>query len=205
MRTTALLLAHLRMQTWKLRSVLKIRRQPCFVKYILKSVLGFSLLQPHPVGDAFFSKGIDIILSPATRRHSVGSDLSNSSPAESEPTPKSNERETTTSTDDARESGSFDPLVKMAAEAANAAACLSGSGRAGDSAAGARASEAMWQGRCIELEESLQKFRDQAQNIRELLREKVRLLSKPAIHINHFAHVIGVFNIPIVVFSTVCC
>ena len=31
-----------------------------------------------------------------------------------------------------------------------------------------------WQARCIELELSLQKFRDQAQNIRELLREKVR-------------------------------
>ena len=30
-----------------------------------------------------------------------------------------------------------------------------------------------WQTRCVELEESLQKFRDQAQNIREMLREKV--------------------------------
>jgi len=34
--------------------------------------------------------------------------------------------------------------------------------------------ESEWQARCIELELALQRFRDQAQNIRELLREKVR-------------------------------
>ena len=34
-------------------------------------------------------------------------------------------------------------------------------------------SEEAWQARCLELEWSLQKFRDQAQNIREMLREKV--------------------------------
>ncbi len=33
--------------------------------------------------------------------------------------------------------------------------------------------ESEWQARCIELEMALQRFRDQAQNIRELLREKV--------------------------------
>ena len=37
-------------------------------------------------------------------------------------------------------------------------------------------SEAEWQARCIELELALQKFRDQAHNIRKLLRDKVRLL-----------------------------
>ena len=31
-----------------------------------------------------------------------------------------------------------------------------------------------WQARCIELELALQKFRDQAHNIRKLLRDKVR-------------------------------
>ena len=35
-------------------------------------------------------------------------------------------------------------------------------------------SEAEWQARCIELELALQKFRDQAHNIRKLLRDKVR-------------------------------
>jgi len=34
--------------------------------------------------------------------------------------------------------------------------------------------ESEWQARCVELELALQRFRDQAQNIRELLREKVR-------------------------------
>ena len=34
--------------------------------------------------------------------------------------------------------------------------------------------EAEWQARCVELEMSLQKFRDQAHNIRKLLRDKVR-------------------------------
>ena len=34
-------------------------------------------------------------------------------------------------------------------------------------------SEAEWQARCIELELALQKFRDQAHNIRKLLRDKV--------------------------------
>ena len=34
-----------------------------------------------------------------------------------------------------------------------------------------------WQTRCVELEHALQKFRDQAQSIRELLRDKVRLFS----------------------------
>ncbi len=34
--------------------------------------------------------------------------------------------------------------------------------------------EEAWQARCMELEWSLQKFRDQAQNIREMLREKVK-------------------------------
>ena len=34
-----------------------------------------------------------------------------------------------------------------------------------------------WQTRCVELEFALQKFRDQAQTIRELLREKVRYLN----------------------------
>ncbi len=33
--------------------------------------------------------------------------------------------------------------------------------------------ESEWQARCVELELALQRFRDQAQNIRELLREKV--------------------------------
>ena len=37
-----------------------------------------------------------------------------------------------------------------------------------------RVDQGAWQTRCVELEESLQKFRDQAQNIREMLREKVR-------------------------------
>ena len=58
-----------------------------------------------------------------------------------------------------------------AANAANAAAPPSGQA---DLAAATGASDAMWQGRCIELEESMQKFRDQAENIRELLGEKVR-------------------------------
>ena len=35
-------------------------------------------------------------------------------------------------------------------------------------------SEAEWQARCVELELALQKFRDQAHNIRKLLRDKVR-------------------------------
>ena len=35
------------------------------------------------------------------------------------------------------------------------------------------ASESEWQARCIELELALQKFRDQAHNIRKLLRDKV--------------------------------
>ncbi len=39
-------------------------------------------------------------------------------------------------------------------------------------ATGGRTEDA-WQSRCLELEWSLQKFRDQAQNIREMLREKV--------------------------------
>lgn len=37
--------------------------------------------------------------------------------------------------------------------------------------------ESEWQARCVELEMALQRFRDQAQNIRELLREKVSLVS----------------------------
>lgn len=51
-------------------------------------------------------------------------------------------------------------------------------------------SEAEWQARCIELEMALQKFRDQAHNIRKLLRDKVSknlystiirvMLSKPS-------------------------
>ena len=43
----------------------------------------------------------------------------------------------------------------------------------GDKADGLPASEAEWQARCIELELALQKFRDQAHNIRKLLRDKV--------------------------------
>ena len=35
------------------------------------------------------------------------------------------------------------------------------------------ATESEWQARCIELELALQKFRDQAHNIRKLLRDKV--------------------------------
>ena len=66
---------------------------------------------------------------------------------------------------------SLDIVVDMKADAANAAAPPSGQA---DLAAATGASDAMWQGRCIELEESMQKFRDQAQNIRELLGEKVR-------------------------------
>ena len=34
--------------------------------------------------------------------------------------------------------------------------------------------QAEWQARCVELELALQKFRDQAHNIRKLLRDKVR-------------------------------
>lgn len=34
----------------------------------------------------------------------------------------------------------------------------------------------VWQGRCLELEDSLARFRDQAHRIREILKEKVRLL-----------------------------
>ena len=130
-----------------------------------------SFMPPQPLDAAFSSKGIDIILSPASRRHSVGSERSNSSPT-AEPTPKSTAGEEMTSTDArARERGSLDLVVKMATEAANATACFSG--KAGGSST--NDSETLWQGRCMELEESLQKFRDQAQNIRELLREKVRL------------------------------
>ena len=33
----------------------------------------------------------------------------------------------------------------------------------------------MWQGRCLELEDSLARFRDQAHRIREILKEKVGL------------------------------
>ena len=47
-------------------------------------------------------------------------------------------------------------------------------GLAAAGAAGQPTDQAAWQTRCHELEMSLQKFRDQAQNIRELLREKVR-------------------------------
>ena len=39
-------------------------------------------------------------------------------------------------------------------------------------------SEAEWQARCIELELALQKFRDQAHNIRKLLRDKVSQTTK---------------------------
>jgi hypothetical protein len=39
--------------------------------------------------------------------------------------------------------------------------------------------ESEWQARCVELEMALQRFRDQAQNIRELLREKVGSHSNP--------------------------
>jgi hypothetical protein len=39
-------------------------------------------------------------------------------------------------------------------------------------------SSSAWQSRCAELEWSLQRFRDQAQNIRELLREKVSQAAK---------------------------
>ena len=39
---------------------------------------------------------------------------------------------------------------------------------------GTPTSEAEWQARCVELELALQKFRDQAHNIRKLLRDKVR-------------------------------
>ena len=74
-------------------------------------------------------------------------------------------------TADSRKSGPLDIVVKMKADVANAAAPPSGQA---DLAAATGASDAMWQGRCIELEESLQKFRDQAENIRELLGEKVR-------------------------------
>ncbi len=42
--------------------------------------------------------------------------------------------------------------------------------------AAAPADSPHWQARCIELEDSLQKFRDQAHGIRELLREKVGIL-----------------------------
>ena len=132
------------------------------------ALIRFSIFQPNPVDHAFPSKGVDIILSPATRGHSAGSDLSNSSPA-AESLPKSTERQT--SSTDAMESDTFDLVVKMATEAANNAVCLSGRVREPDTSA----TEALWQGRCMELEESLEKFRDQAQNIRELLREKVRL------------------------------
>ena len=38
---------------------------------------------------------------------------------------------------------------------------------------GSKADPICWQTRCVHLEMSLQKFRDQAQSIRELLREKV--------------------------------
>ena len=37
--------------------------------------------------------------------------------------------------------------------------------------------EGAWRARCLELEVSLQKFRDQAQRIREILRDKVRIKS----------------------------
>ena len=78
-------------------------------------------------------------------------------------------------TADSRKSGPLDIVVEMKADAANAAAPPSASGQADLAAATATgASDAMWQGRCIELEESMQKFRDQAENIRELLGEKVR-------------------------------
>ena len=33
----------------------------------------------------------------------------------------------------------------------------------------------VWQGRCLELEDSLARFRDQAHRIREILKEKVGL------------------------------
>lgn len=46
---------------------------------------------------------------------------------------------------------------------------------AGDDAASTKTDVICWQTRCVHLEMSLQKFRDQAQSIRELLREKVRL------------------------------
>ena len=44
-------------------------------------------------------------------------------------------------------------------------------------------SEAEWQARCIELELALQKFRDQAHNIRKLLRDKVSTISTKQEHI----------------------
>ena len=76
-------------------------------------------------------------------------------------------------TADSRKSGPLDIVVEMKADAANAAAPPSGQADLA-AATATGASDAMWQGRCIELEESMQKFRDQAENIRELLGEKVR-------------------------------
>ena len=37
--------------------------------------------------------------------------------------------------------------------------------------------EVVWQERCLELEDSLARFRDQAHRIREILKEKVRVQS----------------------------
>ena len=53
----------------------------------------------------------------------------------------------------------------------------SGSGRelwVGKEEMGEGSDERVWQGRCIELEDSLARFRDQAHRIREILKEKVR-------------------------------
>lgn len=80
----------------------------------------------------------------------------------------------------------YDPSAQATARySAVSDSCMSTSSQGAGSSSAATPSEATrgegawpagegaWQARCVELEWSLQKFRDQAQNIREMLREKV--------------------------------
>jgi hypothetical protein len=77
-------------------------------------------------------------------------------------------------------SESFELVVNAMSEAAEAASNRAPAVVEADAVAAEEeaqedpANESVWQARCIELEDSLQKFREQASNIRELLREKVR-------------------------------
>ena len=55
-------------------------------------------------------------------------------------------------------------------------------------------SEAEWQARCIELELALQKFRDQAHNIRKLLRDKVSQTKFDSIFLVNLAEIVRFFR-----------
>ena len=66
------------------------------------------------------------------------------------------------------------PPSEVSAEAVEAEAGVEASGQEDIEKKSETPEEADWQARCIELELALQKFRDQAHNIRKLLRDKVR-------------------------------